>query len=150
MTKTENQTATIEDAIAIAALAHKGQTDKAGAPYILHPFRLMMKMKSETAMIVAVLHDVVEDTEWTLDKLRERGFSEEILAAIDCVTNRTGESYEEFIERVQTNPIAREVKIADLEDNMNIRRISEIRPKDLERLEKYHRSWNVLSNMNNL
>lgn len=139
------QTATLEDAISIAALAHKGQKDKAGRPYLLHPLRMMMQMKSETAMMAAILHDVVEDTGWTLEGLREQGFSEEVLAAIDCVTNRDGESYEKFIERVQTNPIARQVKIADLEDNMNIRRMSEIRPKDLERLEKYHKSWSLLT-----
>ena len=141
-----NKTATLEDAISIAALAHKGQTDKAGAAYILHPLRMMMQMKSEGAMMVAVLHDVVEDSDdWTFEKLREQGFSEEVLTALDCVTKRAGESYEQFIERAQTNPIAREVKIADLEDNMNIRRIGELRPKDLERLEKYHKSWLLLT-----
>ena len=113
------KTATLEDAVSIAAQAHCGQKDKAGSPYLLHPLRMMMQMKSETAMIVAVLHDVVEDSDWTLEQLRERGFSEEVLTAIDCVTNRTGENYEQFIERAQTNPIAREVKIDDLEDNMN-------------------------------
>lgn len=145
-----NKTATLEDAISIAALAHKGQTDKAGNPYLLHPLRMMMQMKSEAAMMVAVLHDVVEDADWTLEQLRERGFSEEVLTAVDCVTNRTGESYEEFIERVQTNSIAKQVKIADLEDNMNIRRINEISPKDLERLEKYHKSWRLLTNAENV
>lgn len=140
-----NKKTTLEDAISIAALAHKGVTDKAGAPYILHPLRMMMRMKSEAAMMAAVLHDVVEDTKWTLEQLREQGFSEEVLEAVDCLTRRDEESYEEFIERVQKNPIAREVKIADLEDNMNIQRISQIRPRDLQRLEKYHKSWNVLT-----
>lgn len=141
-----NQTATLEDAISIAALAHKGQFDKAGSPYLFHPLRMMMQMKSETAMMVAILHDVVEDTTWTLEQLREKGFSEDVLIAIDCVTARNGESYEEFIKRVETNPIACEVKIADLEDNMNIPRINELRPKDLERLERYHKSWKLLTN----
>lgn len=142
--------ATLEDAISIAALAHKGQTDKTGNPYLLHPLRMMMQMKSEAAMMVAVLHDVVEDTDWTLGQLRARGFSEVVLTAVDCVTNRTGESYEEFIERVKTNSISHQVKIADLEDNMNIRRIAEIRPKDLERLEKYHKSWSLLTKTENI
>ena len=142
-----NKTATLEDAISIAALAHKGQRDKADAAYLLHPLRMMMQMKSETAMIVAVLHDVVEDTDWTFERLREQGFSEEVLTALDCVTNRSGEGYDEFIERAKTNPIARQVKIADLEDNMNIRRIGEMRPKDLERLDKYHKSWRLLTEM---
>ena len=140
-----NKTATVEDAISIAAHAHKGQKDKAGAPYLLHPLRMMLRMDSEAAMMAAVLHDVVEDTDWTLGRLREEGFSDEVLEAVDCLTHREGESYQEFVERVRTNPIARQVKIADLEDNMNIRRINQLGTKDLERLEKYHRAWRVLT-----
>lgn len=137
--------ATVEDAVAIAAQAHRGQRDKAGAPYLLHPLRMMLRMDSEAAMMAAVLHDVVEDTEWTLDRLREAGFPEEVLEAVDCLTHRDGESYEEFVERVRTNPMARQVKIADLEDNMNIRRINQLVASDLERLEKYHRAWRALT-----
>ena len=137
--------ATIEDAISIAARAHKGQKDKAGAPYLLHPLRMMLRMDSETAMMAAVLHDVVEDTDWTLGRLREAGFAEEVVEAVDCLTHREGESYEEFVGRVRANPIARQVKVADLEDNMNIRRIGQLGAKDLERLEKYHRAWRVLT-----
>lgn len=136
---------TLEDAIAIAALAHKGQTDKSSARYILHPLRMMLKMKSEAAMIVAVLHDVVEDSEWTIEKLREQGFSEEILEALECVTRREDKSYEDFMQGTIANPIARLVEIADLEDNMNIQRLKEIKPKDLERLDKYHKSWRTLT-----
>jgi (p)ppGpp synthase/HD superfamily hydrolase len=137
--------ATVEDAVSIAALAHRGQKDKAGAPYLLHPLRMMLRMDSEAAMMAAVLHDVVEDTEWTLERLREAGFSDEVLEAVDCLTHREGESYEQFVGRVRTNPIARQIKIADLEDNMNVRRISQLGPRDLERLEKYHRAWRVLT-----
>ncbi|HEX8557757.1 MAG TPA: HD domain-containing protein [Pyrinomonadaceae bacterium] len=137
--------ATIEDAVSIAARAHRGQKDKAGAPYLLHPLRMMMRMDTEAAMMAAVLHDVVEDTEWTIERLREAGFSEEVLEAVDCLTHREGESYQEFVERVRTNRIARQVKIADLEDNMNVRRINQLGPKELERLEKYHRAWRVLT-----
>jgi (p)ppGpp synthase/HD superfamily hydrolase len=137
--------ATVEDAVSIAARAHRGQTDKAGAPYLLHPLRLMLRMETEAAMMAAVLHDVVEDTEWTLERLREAGFSDEVLEAVDCLTHREGESYQQFVERVRTNPIARQVKIADLEDNMNVRRIDQLGPRDLERLEKYHRAWRVLT-----
>ena len=132
---------TLEDAVSIAAIAHRGQKDKAGAPYLLHPLRIMLRMTSEAAMIAAVLHDVVEDTDWTLEQLRERGFSDEALEAVECLTHNEAESYEEFIERVGKNPIAQEVKIADLEDNMNIQRIRQMTPKDLERLAKYHRAW---------
>lgn len=140
--------ATVEDAISIAALAHKGQTDKAGKPYLLHPLRMMMKMESEAAMIVAVLHDVVEDTNVTFGELREKGFSEEVLDALDCVTDRKdqGETYDDFVERVLTNPVAIEVKIADLEDNMDIQRIAEIKEKDLQQLAKYHKAWLLLKN----
>ena len=137
--------ATVEDAVSIAARAHRGQKDKAGAPYLLHPLRMMLRMDTEAAMMAAVLHDVVEDTEWTLERLREAGFSDEVLEAVDCLTHREGESYEQFVERVRTNPIARQVKIADLEDNMNVRRINQLGPRDLERLEKYHRAWRVLT-----
>src|SRR5262245_11766928 len=137
--------ATLEKAILIAAQAHLGQKDKAGAPYILHPLRLMMRMDSEDAMIAAVLHDVVEDSDCTLEQLRGEGFSEEVLHAVDCLTNRDGESYDEFIARVQPNAIARQVKIADLEDNMNVKRIGEMTPKDLARIEKYHRAWRALT-----
>jgi (p)ppGpp synthase/HD superfamily hydrolase len=142
--------ATVEDAISIATQAHKGQTDKAGAPYLLHPLRIMMQMTSEAAMMAAVLHDVVEDTDWTLERLREEGFSDEVLEAVDSLTHREDESYQEFVERVRANPIARQVKIADLEDNMNIRRISQLSAKDLERLEKYHRAWCVLKDAGNI
>lgn len=137
--------ATLEDAIAIAAQAHQGKTDKAGTCYILHPLRMMMKMETEAERMTAILHDVVEDSEWTLEGLREAGFSAEVLEAVDGVTNRSGESYEQFIERAACNPIARQVKIADLEDNMNILRIGEIKSKDLQRLEKYHKSWRSLT-----
>ena len=139
------KTATVEDAVSIAARAHRGQKDKAGATYLLHPLRLMMRMDTEAAMMAAVLHDVVEDTEWTLERLREAGFSEEVLEAVDCLTHREGESYQQFVERVRTNRIARQVKIADLEDNMNVRRMNQLGPKELERMEKYHRAWRVLT-----
>jgi (p)ppGpp synthase/HD superfamily hydrolase len=141
----------LENAIAIAATAHKGQTDKAGAPYILHPLRMMMKMADRAAQIAAVLHDVVEDSpdedKWTFERLIEAGFDDEVVEAVNCLTKREGEGYEEFIRRAATNPVACRVKIADLEDNMNVLRIGEIRPRDLERLEKYHRSWRYLSSV---
>ena len=139
-----SEAATLEDAISIAAEAHRGQRDKAGAAYLLHPLRLMLRMDSEAAMMVAVLHDVVEDSDWTLERLRERGFSEEVVEAVACLTHRDGESYEEFVERLKPNPLARRVKIADLEDNMNVLRIGQLGPKDLQRLEKYHRAWRAL------
>ncbi len=133
--------ATLEKAILIAGHAHQGQKDKAGAPYILHPLRMMQQMETETEQVVAVLHDVVEDTTWTLEGLRGEGFSEEVIAAVDCLTRRTDESYEAFIERARDNPIARRVKLADLADNMDIRRIGTLTDKDMARLKRYHQAW---------
>lgn len=139
-----NKTATIDDAIQIAAEAHKGIKDKAGAPYILHPLRMMMRMKTESEMMTAILHDAVEDSDWTIERLRERGFSEDVLEAVESVTNREGESYEKFIERAGKNPIAKQVKIADLEDNMDIKRLNALTDKDANRLAKYLKSWITL------
>ncbi len=136
--------ATLGKAIAIAAQAHQEQRDKAGAPYILHPLRLMLRMHSETEMMVAILHDVVEDTDWTLDKLRQAGFAEEVVQAVECLTHRDHETYEEFIARVRTNAIASKVKLADLEDNMDMRRLSALTEQDTQRLRKYHRAWLAL------
>lgn len=134
----------LEKAIGIAVEAHRGQVDKAGFPYILHPLRMMLKMTTENEMMAAILHDVVEDTPWTLEALRKEGFPEEVVSAIDCVTKRDGESYEKFVDRAAGNPIARKVKIADLEDNMDLRRIGKVTKKDLERVERYHRAWQTL------
>jgi len=138
--------ANLEKAIQIAVQAHQGQKDKAGALYILHPLRVMLRLNSETEMIVAVLHDLVEDSNWTLEDLRQKGFSEVILAAIDCLTHKPEDSYDEFIAKVKTNPIAEKVKLADLEDNMHITRISNPGEKDWARISKYHRAWQSLRN----
>ena len=131
-------------AIEIAAAAHATQVDKGGAPYVLHPLRMMMKQTTEAAMIAAVLHDVVEDTPWTQEKLRAEGFPQEVLEAVACLTKREGEDYAAFIARAGANPIARAVKLADLEDNMDLRRIPDPLQKDLDRLAKYRRSWETL------
>jgi (p)ppGpp synthase/HD superfamily hydrolase len=136
--------ATLGKAIAIAAQAHQDQYDKAGALYILHPLRMMLRMSSETEMMAAILHDVVEDTDWTLDKLRQACFSEEVVQAVECLTHRDRETYDEFIARVRTNTIASKVKLADLEDNMDMRRLCTLTEKDTERLYKYHRAWLAL------
>ena len=138
---------TLEKAISIAAQAHEGQRDKAGAPYILHPLRVMMKMATEAEQITAVLHDVVEDTDWTMERLRQEGFLGEILAALDCLTRKNGEEYEKFIERVKRNPLAVKVKIADLEDNLDVSRLKEVTDADAKRLEKYQQVLKMLSNL---
>jgi (p)ppGpp synthase/HD superfamily hydrolase len=135
----------LEKAISIAAQAHDGQRDKAGAPYILHPLRVMMKMTTESERITAVLHDLIEDTDWTIERLVQEGFDPAILAAVDCLTKREGEEYEAFIQRVQLNPLAVKVKIADLEDNMVGSRLKEVTDAETKRLKKYELALQMLS-----
>jgi (p)ppGpp synthase/HD superfamily hydrolase len=138
---------TLERAIVIAAEAHAGITDKAGAPYILHPLRMMMDLTSPEERIVAVLHDVCEDCPgWTFERLRGEGFSEEILAALDSVTKREGEPYEEFALRAAANPIGRRVKLADLRDNSDLSRITNPSAGDHERIAKYARAIELIRN----
>ena len=131
---------TLQDTIDLARKAHEGQVDKAGQPYVEHPLRMMQSLEGEDEKIVALLHDVVEDTLTTLDMLRSAGYQQHILEAVDCLTKRDGEAYEAFIERAAANPIARRVKIADLKDNMNPARISNLTEKDRQRMEKYGRA----------
>lgn len=138
---------TLEKAIALATTAHSGQKDKAGAPYILHPLRVMLGMDTESEMTVAVLHDVLEDSPVTEDDLRKEGFSEDIVKTVRCLTRNPEESYEAFIERLKSNDTARKVKMADIEDNMNVKRFKypdHPTEKDIERLKKYYQSWNML------
>ncbi len=135
---------TLERAIVIAAKAHAGQKDKGGQTYILHPLRLMLQMRTEDERMAAVLHDVVEDSDWTLEQLRSEGFSEAVGQAVDALTERKGESYEAFVQRAVGNPIARVVKIADIRDNMDLSRIPNPSEKDHERLDKYRRALAIL------
>ncbi len=132
--------ATIEDALELALHAHRGRTDKAGAPYILHVLRVMLAMDDDAARMAAALHDVVEDSEYTLADLRARGFPRKVVAAVHALTRRPGESYEAFILRAAANPIARRVKLADLEDNMDVCRLGTLKQADLERLQRYRRA----------
>ncbi len=128
------------NAIALAAKAHAGQVDKAGAPYILHPLRMMLRVSTPEERMAAVLHDVVEDCGVSLADLREAGFSEAVVAAVDALTRREEESYEEFVARAAKDPVGRRVKLADLEDNSDLSRIAEPTQRDFERLEKYRRA----------
>ena len=130
----------LETAIDIALRAHAGQKDKADAPYILHPLRMMLRMSSPTEMMAAVLHDVVEDGPgWTDARLKEEGIPPEVVAAVSSVTKLPEEEhdYMRFIRRAASNPVARRVKLADLEDNMDLGRISNPTEKDFARIEKY-------------
>ena len=128
---------TLERAIALAATAHEGQIDKAGAPYILHPLRVMLRLETADERIAGVLHDVVEDCGLTLDQLRAEGFSEPAIRAIESVTRRESETYEEFVLRAKADPVGRRVKLADLADNSDLSRLPQITDRDRARLEKY-------------
>lgn len=137
---------TLERAIQIATEAHKGQLDKAGKDYICHPLRVMEMGKSEEEKIVGVLHDVVEDGDWTFEALEAEGFSKEVISALRCVTKTSeNENYDEFIERVRKNPLAVAVKINDLTDNMDIRRLPYLSDKDVKRLKKYLKAYKKLT-----
>jgi (p)ppGpp synthase/HD superfamily hydrolase len=138
--------ATLERALQIAAEAHQGQLDKAGEPYLLHPLRVMLRVTGEPERIVALLHDVVEDSAaWTIDRLRAEGFAEEVVQAVDHLTRREGEAYEALIERAAGHPLARRVKLADLEDNMTLTRLADPGERDRARLERYRRAHTRLS-----
>jgi len=126
-------------ALELAERAHQGQVDKAGAPYIGHPKRVMAALDDPTAKIVGLLHDAVEDSPLTLRELADRGFPAVIVSAVDAVTKRDGEPYEGYLERVKADFIALQVKIADMQDNMDLGRIPRPTDKDRARLEKYRR-----------
>jgi hypothetical protein len=140
--------ATIEKALQIAAGAHEGQKDKEGLPYILHPLRAMLSVQGEEAQIVAILHDVIEDTSVTANDLRQAGFGEKVVAAVLCVTHRQDESYADYVVRCKGNEIARQVKLADLADNWRLDR-SILRPQrfeaDVARFRKYVLSYKFLT-----
>lgn len=132
-------------AIAIAAIAHETHKDKGGNAYILHPIRVMMRLRTddEELMCVAVLHDVVEDSDvWTLERLRERGFSGRVLMALELLTHSDpNESYMDYVKKISTNRDALRVKLEDLRDNSDITRLKGLREKDFARMEKYHRAF---------
>ncbi|WP_047099187.1 HD domain-containing protein [Chryseobacterium lactis] len=137
----------LEKAISIATQAHAGQTDKSGKPYILHVLRVMMKGKTEDEMICGILHDLVEDTDWSFEKLKEEGFPETVINALELVTRKNNERYSDFIERIAGNDLAIRVKLNDLEDNMDVRRLNKVLEKDAERLSKYIKAYNYLKSI---
>lgn len=135
----------VEKSIKIALDAHRGQTDKSGRPYILHPLRIALSMQHESDFLAAMLHDVIEDSEYTSDDLLRHGFPEEVVQAAICLTHSEDEDYFAYILRIKDNKIARNVKMADLQDNLNILRLNAVTEKDFERIRKYHRAWIELS-----
>ncbi len=134
----------LEKALKIATKAHEGQTDKSGAPYIFHPIRVSNRCYTDEERITALLHDTIEDTEVTAEYLLMEGFPRNIVDAILSVTRNENESYEDFIKRSRLNPIGRQVKLHDLEDNMDITRLNELTEKDIYRLNKYLKAYRYL------
>ena len=150
----------LEKAIEIAVEAHTGQLDKGGNPYILHPLRVMLSLDSEDERIVGVLHDVVEDCEgWTWERLKEQGCSDEIIEALQSVSKTPKEEaeyrslpedeklghYLKFIQRAKANKIGRNVKAADIRDNLDISRIDDITESDINRLNRYKKALSILT-----
>lgn len=134
-------------ALRIAIRAHEGQKDKSEREYVMHPIRVAERCKAPRAKIVALLHDTIEDSDVTAEYLRSEGFPEEIISAVLSVTKQEGETYDDFVDRAAANAIGREVKLADLEDNMDIRRLHKITDEDVARLRKYLRAWQYLINL---
>ncbi|MCY1447311.1 RelA/SpoT family protein [compost metagenome] len=135
---------TLERAIVVAARAHEGQRDKGGAAYILHPLRVMLRVETIEQRIVAVLHDVLEDSPLTLADLAREGFPLKILAAVAALSRRPGESYQAFVERLADDPLAKAVKLADIADNSDLSRLAAPGPEDLARLARYRRAADYL------
>lgn len=133
-----------DKALQLATHAHANQTDRYGQPYILHVMRVMLRGKNEEEKIVGLLHDVIEDTPLTADDLRAEGFAGAIIEAVQCLTRPETESYEDFIERIKTNRLAINVKLNDLEDNMDMRRVPQLTEKDLPRMNKYLKAYHEL------
>ena len=134
-----------EKAYEIAKRAHLGQIDKAGEDYIKHPEKVASFVNSDEEKAVAYLHDVIEDTELTLEDLREYGFSEEVLKAVDVITKKKGQDYQTYLNSVKENKLARVIKLADLRHNSDLTRLINITEKDIERKEKYQKAIDFLN-----
>lgn len=135
----------LEKAISIALTAHSGKLDKGGNAYILHPLRVMFAMQTTEEKIVAVLHDVVEDSTTTIQQLKEGKFSNRILSAVSLLTKKENQSYQEYIIAIKKNSLASKVKLADLKDNMNLTRLKKITEADKQRMKKYKGAYKLLT-----
>ena len=136
----------IEKCIALSLEAHSGQTDRLGNPYILHPLHLMANVDGEEEKMTAILHDVVEDTDVTMDELQALGLPESVLTAVALLTHdKENVPYDNYVKNLKPNPIARAVKMADLRHNMDIRRLPKVTEKDAIRMDKYRRAWETLT-----
>ena len=133
-------------ALELAVEKHKNQTDKAGNPYILHPLHVMENVNSKEGKIVAILHDIIEDTDITEDYLLKIGLSKRIIDAVVALTRSEDMDYQEYIKNLSSNPLAKEVKLADLEHNMDLKRLPTLEEKDLDRNRKYQIAYHYLIN----
>ena len=140
----------IDTALSLAIEAHKGQRDKSGKAYILHPLRIMAKMTTEEEQSVAILHDVLEDSDFQLSDLLSAGIPVDVCRAVELLTRIDGQDYERYIDDIAQNTLARRVKIADIEDNINVLRLRDLGDRDIERLKKYHKSWHILIDKENV
>lgn len=123
-------------AMQIAYDAHEGQLDKGGVPYVFHPWHLAEQMDDELSTIVALLHDVVEDTDWTMEQLAAEGFSAEVLEVLGLLTHPKGQPYMEYVAGLQHNPVAVKIKLADLRHNSEFTRLSAVTADQQARLER--------------
>lgn len=124
-------------ALKLSFEAHKNQVDKSGMPYVYHPFHLAEQMETEDAVIVALLHDVVEDTDYTIDDIKELGFSKRVIEALELMTHDKSVPYMDYVAKIKDNPIAKAVKIADLKHNSDLSRLDVVDDKARKRVEKY-------------
>lgn len=137
-------TPSTKKAMCLCFEAHKDQTDKSGVPYVFHPFHVAEQMQDETTTVVALLHDVVEDTDYTLQDLADMGFACEALDALALLTHQKGVPYLEYVARLKVNPIARAVKLADLRHNSDVSRLETVNEAAMKRLEKYSAAIRML------
>ena len=138
-------TAGTKKALKVCFEAHKDQVDKSGAPYVFHPFHLAEQMKDEKTTIVALLHDVIEDTEYTFEDLRNMGFDNEVIEALMLMTHSTDVPYMDYVAKIKHNPIAKAVKLADLQHNSDLSRLDVVDEKALKRKEKYSEAISLLT-----
>ncbi len=131
-------------ALRLCYVAHRDQTDKSGLPYVFHPFHLAEQMTDETTTVVALLHDVVEDTDYTLEDLAEMGYPAPVLEALALLTHDPSVPYLDYVARIQPNPVARAVKLADLRHNSDLTRLDNVGVRELQRIQKYQAAIRLL------
>ena len=131
-------------AMIFAYQAHQGQTDKSGLPYIYHPMHIAEQMEDESTTVCALLHDVVEDTHYTLEDLIKQGYPSEIIEALSLLTHNKGIPYMDYVRKINSNKIASTVKLADLQHNSDLSRLEVIDDDALKRIEKYRKAMQIL------